>query len=136
MLVVKCKEEKNMIPIILISKQEKKIEQYLNGFIGKNNFSPFSIFRILPETRNLNLDQIREIRKLIMTTAHDKRLIIIYQFDSATPEAQNALLKTLEEPGNNQFILTANNEENIQDQEPANSEWDSIPAFLRRSKKL
>ncbi len=28
------------------------------------------------------------------------------------------------------------NEENIQKQEPESSEWDSIPAFLRRSKKL
>lgn len=113
MLVVKCKEEKNMIPIILISKLEKKIEQYLNDFVVKNKFSPFSIFRISPENRNVNLDQIREIRKLIMTTAKDKRLIIIYLFDMATQEAQNALLKTLEEPGDNQFILTSTNEENI-----------------------
>lgn len=113
MIAAKCKEEKNMIPIILISNQEKKIEQYLNDFIVKNNFSPFSIFRISPENRNINLDQIREIRKLIMTTAQNKRLIIIHLFDKALQEAQNALLKTLEEPGDNQFILTSTNEENI-----------------------
>lgn len=55
----------------------------------------------------------------------DKKVYILYDFDKATVQAQNKLLKTLEEPNKSTiFILTASNINNV------------LPTIRSRSKKI
>lgn len=101
-----------MIPVILIGKDEKQIKSYIDDFISKNKFKAGDIFKIEPEEKEITIDQIRELKKSVRYVSK-ARLFIIYKFDSASQEVQNALLKTLEEKTQNQFFLTAENSEKI-----------------------
>lgn len=102
------------MPIILVSKSQPKIDLYLAKYIKDHSIGPFDIYIFEPEKRDMGIDQIREIKKLIVTESANRRLIIINGFDSATAEAQNATLKTLEEKTrNNQFMITAQSTERI-----------------------
>ncbi len=51
---------------------------------------------------SITVEQIRDLKKLLTTSIHSKhpvsRIIILQDFHTATIEAQNALLKVLEEP--------------------------------------
>lgn len=103
-----------MFPLILISKSEEKINQFTDEYIKINGILPYSIFKISPQNTEITIAQIREIKKTITFTSSSKRLFIIYSFDRASHEAQNALLKTLEDNSfDNQFILISQNEEGI-----------------------
>lgn len=64
-------------------------------------------FRIKKENRSIKVDDIREINKEVNKKPYeeDKKVIIIYNSDLMTKEAQNAFLKTIEEPPENVFIL-------------------------------
>ncbi len=100
-----------MFPLILVSHDKKLIEKYLTKFIQDNNFLSYNIFRISPLKKELSINQIRDIKKIISIENKENRLYIIYSFNSSTLEAQNALLKSLEEKTErNQFILITSNE--------------------------
>lgn len=99
-----------MISIILVSRNDENKEKYLNDFIKKEQILPYLIFRVKPIKEEIGIDQIREIKKELITYNKDKRLFIIYSFETASIEAQNALLKTLEERTVRcQFILLVSN---------------------------
>lgn len=63
--------------------------------------NPYFSF-IAPETKSITIEQVRELQKLLMlrTTGTNpiRRVIILHKVDMMTDEAQNALLKSLEEP--------------------------------------
>lgn len=60
------------------------------------------------------IDQVREITKFTQLTAKQKSTIYIENIDQASVDAQNAFLKTLEEPQENiSFILTCSNSEHV-----------------------
>ncbi|MBO5349090.1 MAG: DNA polymerase III subunit delta' [Clostridia bacterium] len=82
-------------------------------FETKNNPD---FFHIEPEGNSIKIDQIRQMQKNILEKPinSSKKVYIIDNADSMTKEAQNCLLKTLEEP--QKFIviiLIASNENNI-----------------------
>lgn len=59
-----------------------------------------------------SIEKIREIQQYLSQKpySHQNKVVIIKNIDKLQNEAQNALLKILEEPGpNNYFILTSNN---------------------------
>ena len=63
---------------------------------------------IEPDGRSVKIDQIRELRKKIALKpfSGSRHIVIIHQADRMTTEAQNALLKSLEEPeGGTVFFL-------------------------------
>lgn len=73
-------------------------------------------FLIEPDGNSIKIDQIRQIQKNILEKPINslKKVYIIDNADTMTKEAQNSLLKTLEEP--QEFIviiLIASNENNI-----------------------
>jgi len=97
-------------PIILVSLDIKAQEKFIDNFIKENKILPYLIFRVKPVKDEISIGQIREIKKDIIIYNKSKRLFVLYSFDIASNEAQNALLKTLEESiNNNQFILSAAN---------------------------
>jgi len=95
-----------MLPIILVCRDEKLREGYIDNYIKEKKILPYSIYRILPEKKEISIIQVRAIKKEIIVTTSSMRLFIIEKFDSASLEAQNALLKTFEENTQvNNFIL-------------------------------
>lgn len=68
---------------------------------------------VAPEEDKLLIDQVRRMHQLALLRAvrGRRKVFIVEAIDTATPEAQNALLKVLEEPpGETVFILIAHNE--------------------------
>ena len=71
---------------------------------------------IVPDGNNIKIDQIRELQKKVLEKPiiSNKKVYIIDDFDTATKEAQNCLLKTLEEPPEFvNIILIGSNESNF-----------------------
>jgi DNA polymerase III gamma/tau subunit len=98
-----------MIPLIVISKKPDVQEKYIEDFISTGEYFSYYIFKIHPVKTEISIDQIRAVTKEIIMDIPKSRLFIIYNFDTASLEAQNAFLKTLEEKNEkNQFILLVN----------------------------
>jgi len=100
-----------MFPIILVSKSKKDADDFLQKFIQENRIGKDRIFIIFPLKKDILISQIRELKKQILIATPFLRLFVIHEFDGATLEAQNALLKSLEENVlENQFVLVTKNE--------------------------
>lgn len=96
-----------MIPILLLSKNLAQTKKYIDSFIKKNALAPSSVFVYHPNPNVITIEQIREINSYFARAVSQLRLFVIYDFDSAKKETQNAFLKTLEEKSQStQFILT------------------------------
>lgn len=114
-----------MFPLILSSNNQSNIDSYIEDFKKEQNFPDIAIQIISPEKTTISINQIRELKKELRVSSVQKRLIIFQQFDSATLEAQNALLKVLEELNEqNQFILEVNQIGNV------------LPTIISRSKVI
>lgn len=99
-----------MIPIILVTRDKKRIESFLDTIVRKGNVPKEHVFKVYPLKKELSIDQVRLLKKEIKIKTSKSRLIILYDFDQAGVEAQNALLKTLEENTlRNQFVLICGN---------------------------
>jgi DNA polymerase-3 subunit delta' len=74
-----------------------------------------NFFEIAPKTRNILIEQIRVILEdITVRPAHGRKVYLIQEADRMTPQAQNCLLKTLEEPPPYAVILmTASNFESL-----------------------
>ena len=91
----------------LIQTNIDKICQQLNNEISPNNPDIF----IINEATGWAIESVRLLKKWLSQKPfnHKNKIIIIYQVDQFSLESQNALLKSLEEPGdNNYFFLTTN----------------------------
>lgn len=76
----------------------------------KNGFDMLQKQVILPEKTTITIGQIRTLKKELSIGMPKPRLIIFQNFETATLEAQNALLKILEDLNTkNQFIMLVNN---------------------------
>lgn len=84
-----------------------QICQQLNNIINPNNPDIF----IINENTGWTIELTRTLKNWLSQKPfnHQNKIIIIYQAHQFNLESQNALLKSLEEPGdNNYFILTSN----------------------------
>jgi len=103
-----------MYPKIVISSDTVVIDAYISNLSKINNISSFNIYKVIPLDAGIGIDQIREVFSHIATKSPEGRMVVIYRVDNATVEAQNALLKILEDrTDNNLFILTGNTVERI-----------------------
>ncbi len=101
-----------MVPIILLTRSKKRAQKYIADFIKKEHIEQTSIFIFEVDGTIITIDQIREINHLFIRSDSAKKLIVIYDFETAKEATQNALLKTLEEKSDiAQFIITAKNEQ-------------------------
>lgn len=103
-----------MLPIILETTNENERQRFIDEFIEELKIKPYNCFRYEPEAKELSIKQIREI--ILETTFHssEPRLFQILKFDTASTEAQNAFLKTLEEHQPNlHFILSVEQANNL-----------------------
>ena len=66
------------------------------------------------KTENIGIDRSREITSFlsIRPFVADKKVVVIYEAHNLTPQAQNALLKTLEEPPEYASLILSTDTEN------------------------
>lgn len=103
-----------MLPILLIVKDQKLADAYLKDFIKRCSIAAFNIFRYKPLKDIITIDQIRDTQSLLTRIEKEKKLVIIYSFDTAKTETQNAFLKTLEEKSQKAyFILITNSQSRV-----------------------
>lgn len=104
----------DMIPQLIISLDEKKINTYIASYIRDNAVLSYDVIHIIPKTQELGINEIRDISYFVFTKATSKRIIVIHSFETASIEAQNAILKMLEEKTKeNTFFLCAKNNRSI-----------------------
>lgn len=105
-----------MVPIILISNSLKQTNSFVKDFVKKNKISGNYVFEIQPLTKEFSIEQIRELKKSIIYNFSDLHLYILFDFDTASVEAQNAFLKTLEEHQQTiQFMMVVKNPHKLAD---------------------
>ena len=89
-----------MLPILLVSKDQNKIQTFIKNIQKKGKINDENVFIIEPQSKHFSIDQIKEIKKTLIYKINEPRLYVLLNFDLATFEAQNAFLKTLEEHDN------------------------------------
>ncbi len=98
-----------MQAILYLSRDPININIFVESQKKHYHTTSFTTFEILPAP-SIGIEQIREIKKKLRFKSYQKiiNLIIIYDIQKATAEAQNSLLKILEEPPpDSLFILTS-----------------------------
>lgn len=113
---------KNPQQTLIISGKKGTGKKYLATKISKfilkkNNLkNDSSYLDVAPENNSISIEQIRELQnnlKLkVVSTEYLNRVITIFDAHTLTIEAQNALLKTLEEPPKGTVIILTANEIN------------------------
>jgi len=75
--------------------------------IVHGNFADLKIIEILEKKKEIGVEQIRRLSQFFQQTGHSQgyRIVLIKRAEQMTINAANALLKTLEEPGNNSLLF-------------------------------
>ncbi len=81
-----------MLPTILIVDNEDQAKEYINKHLGESQ-----LFEIYPEGEKFKINEVRFLKRNLATAFKKKLVIVLWWFDTATLEAQNASLKLLEE---------------------------------------
>ena len=120
----KCTLSYHFINFVLSLKEENSYDTD-NNKINSNNKSfkliqnktnpNFSLIDVLPEKKNIDISQIRNlINYLNKSSFNDKpRFILIDNIDLLNLNSTNALLKIIEEPSENVFFILINNNKQI-----------------------
>lgn len=98
-----------MVPKLLIGKDSSQYEEVIQSFLAEHPALRNSIYKIHPEEgKHLSIEQIRSLKKELLISSV-QRVVVIYDFQLAKAEAQNAMLKTLEDQTDyTQFFLCTN----------------------------
>lgn len=100
-----------MIPILLVCNNKKMIDKFIEGYLKKHSIVDYAVFLFEPtEKTGISIDQIRDVVSMSREQSTKSRLFIIKSLETAKVESQHALLKTLEETGNNHYILVVKDE--------------------------
>lgn len=88
-----------MHAFLFITTDKDFIRTAIREKIKTFHISSDQMISLLPE-KSLGIDKIRELRHVLKfkLRPQENRLIVIHEFEKTTAEAQNALLKLLEEP--------------------------------------
>ena len=105
-----------MIPQLVVLSSKNKQDKYLADLVTSLSLTSYDVYKIAPENdkTGLGIEQVRTLSEVILTQTTTQRVVVLYSFETASLEAQNALLKILEEKTlHNVFILFTNNIERI-----------------------
>lgn len=85
-----------------------KTSIYISSFLKKEKIDPIDIDEQIYE-KAVGIEDVRNIQKKILLKPFrgKTKAVVINAYENITPEAQNALLKTLEEPPANTIIIIA-----------------------------
>lgn len=92
---------------IITGGTKEKRSDYIIKFLSKHTVSSHDTITIIPEPTSIGIDAVRSIgvRLSIRPLASPAHAVVIHDSHTMTPEAQNAFLKTLEEPPGDALIL-------------------------------
>ena len=94
-----------MIPILLVSDDKRALTKYINSKIKKDGDI---FFEIVPEGTKYSIGEVKEVIKQANIFNPMRRIYYFFDFANSSLEAQNAMLKILEEaPENVLFLLSA-----------------------------
>lgn len=103
-----------MVPIIIISHSKPAVTAYIKKLLKKIGASEALIKKIEKDGVSLKIDSIRSIVPFLIRATGEIRSVLIYDFETAKSEAQNALLKILEEKvDSTQFVIISKETSNI-----------------------
>jgi DNA polymerase III delta prime subunit len=105
----------NLFPsTLIIAKNQEKIDHkigeicsFLNHQFSQNNPDIF----LIDQNSGWGIDQVRQINNFLSQKpfSHQSKIVIISEAQNLNNESQNALLKNLEEPGENNYIILVTN---------------------------
>ncbi len=85
------------------------IARYLSNEIirSKDDAESVDIVKYIPSSTSFGVDDVRKIIDEVSKKPYegDKKVLILYRCDKLTVQAQNALLKTIEEPPNGVYLI-------------------------------
>ena len=99
---------------LIIAKNENSLNHQINQICQQLNhqFNPNNpdIF-LINENSGWGIDEVRKISNFLSQKpfSHQSKIVIINQAHHLNTEAQNALLKILEEPGDNNYLILTTN---------------------------
>ena len=98
-----------MIPLLLVSNDEKLINDYVDKLKLGNLY-----FQVVPSTKEYSIEDIKDLAKETKVFHPKTRFYYLPDFHLSSIPAQNSFLKLLEEPPSNvQFILSTGNKNNL-----------------------
>lgn len=94
--------------ILVISKDKNQIQEFLGKIISENKIDRFDI-TTLEQEGTIGIEDVRILQRSISfkPIKSSKKIVLIKNSENITIEAQNALLKTLEEPPPNTIVILA-----------------------------
>ncbi len=103
-----------MNSFILVSKNTNQQEAYLKTFIAEHAISPFDQIIISTEG-SVGIEVVRKLQETIFLTPYkgNEKIVVIQNAEKLTTEAQNALLKLLEEPPLFVYIFLCSSTEEV-----------------------
>lgn len=102
-----------MQSFLIISKNKKLREEYLSALFKEYKIGKFDVYTLISE-KAIGIEEVRILQKQLFLKPMQSptKAVIIENADTMTIQAQNAMLKSLEEPPNHTIIiLTLENEE-------------------------
>ncbi len=101
---------RSMRPIILVALPRSYADEFIENQRNVLHVQPHHILIVSPSGKEFAIQQIRMIKNELMYRSEEPRLLILESFDTASYEAQNAFLKSLEQPPSGlQIILVVQN---------------------------
>lgn len=100
---------------LINSSDQKFISKAIDKIVKKLNIAPINHHTVTPDN-SIGIEEVRKIGKLLTLKPFGggERVVVINRVEKATLEAQNAMLKFLEEPPvDNTIILTSINVNNL-----------------------
>ena len=97
-----------MHSFLIVAKEKNKASSYINGFLKGKEIYPIDIDKQIYE-KAVGIGDVRSIQKKIMLKPFrgKTKAVVIEAYEGITTEAQNALLKVLEEPPINTIIVVS-----------------------------
>ncbi len=95
-----------MHSFLVISKEKNKASSYVSSFLKKEGIDRIDI-NLHTFEKAMGIEEVRNIQKKIILRPYrgKTKAVVIEAYDGITTEAQNALLKVLEEPPANTLII-------------------------------
>lgn len=95
-----------MQSFLITTKDKNKASIYITDFLKEKGIYPIDVNQQIFE-KAMGIEDVRNIQKKILLKPFrgKTKAVVIQAYESITPEAQNALLKVLEEPPNNTIII-------------------------------
>lgn len=95
-----------MIPQIFVSSSQTEIDQYCQALVKQHRVRPFCLMCEPTGNETIGVEKIRNLITMLLSLPSEEfKLLFINRAEKLTPEAQSALLKTLEEPPSNLLIV-------------------------------